>query len=342
MRNFNLIGIDIAKNIFQLVAIDNSGKIVFSKKLKRIELLPFIANLPQTLIAMEACGGAHHWARQFTALGHEVKLISAKYVRPFVKTNKNDFNDALAIAEAASRKTMPTVAIKTIEQQDIQSIHRLRERAVMQRTALGNQIRGLLAERGVVIAKTFCALKREIKDILNSSNPELSDLFKELIHNLYHEFLHYDEIVKNYEKQLQRIAKNNEVCQRLLKIPGVGPLTATYAITIATPQEFKNGRGFSAFIGLVPKQHSSGGKFCLLGISKRGDRYFRTLLIHGARAIITKLPNKQEEQNSWLQKLLERRGYHKTYVALANKNARIIFSLMKNNSEYQGSLAMSI
>lgn len=341
MKDLSVVGIDSAKNVFQLYGIDHRGSREVSKKLQRDQLVAYIAQLPRCTIAMEACGGAHHWARQFQSLGHTVKLISAKYVKPFVKTNKNDYNDAQAITIAANQPEMLFVPIKTLAQHDIQSIHRVRERLVKKRTQLSNQIRGLLMEYGIVMPKGFSTLKRQLPELMSIEKTNVTPILRELLADLYQEFLELNRRILNYEKRLMTLSQQDSRCTQLLEIPGVGPMTATLLTAVmGDANYFKNGRHFAAYVGLVPKQKSSGGKERLLGISKRGHRYLRVLLIHGARAIITRLSSDDpSSQAAWLRSLVQKRGYHKTYVALANKNARIAWALLKGQVPYQAKYA---
>lgn len=336
MSNITLLGIDIAKDVFQLHGVDKTGKAVLKKKVYRSDLASFIANLPKCEIAMESCGGSNYWARKFISLGHGVKLISPQFVKPFVKTNKNDAHDAQAITEAASRPDMRFVPIKELAQQDIQCLHRVRERLITQRTALTNQARGLLAEYGVVTAKGISLLKKQLVEVISSDNIELTPEIREISSDMYDELIALEKRIKMYEQKIKSIFKNNEKCQKLAEIEGIGPMTATIMLTVLSdPTLFKNGRHFAAFLGLVPKQHSSGGRQVLLGISKRGDSYIRSLLIHGARAAIHRCANKTDRRSLWVNQLNERRGYNRSAVALANKNARIVWALMAKNENYK-------
>ncbi len=285
------------------------------------------------LIGMEACGGSNHWARTFIKLGHNVKLMSPQFVKPYVKSNKND---AEAICEAVSRPNMRFVSVKSLEQQDIQSIHRVRSKLIQERTALVNQIRGLLSEYGIVFPKNIANIRKMLPKLLENAENELTFLARELFQDLYYELKEKDKKIKIYDKKIEAICDQNEVCQRVKEIEGIGVLTATALIaTIGDASVFKNGREMSAWIGLVPKQHSSGGKDKLMGISKRGDKYLRYLLIHGARAAIFRCKNKDDKKSKWVANLIERRGMHKAIVALANKNARIAWALMAKNIEYK-------
>lgn len=340
--NISLLGLDIAKNIFQLHGVDSTGKKVLKQRIERNKLSEYIANLPLCTIAMESCGGANYWARVFQRQGHTVKLISPQYVKPFVKTNKNDANDAEAITEAASRPSMHFVPVKQVEQQDIQSIHRVRSRLVKNKTALINEIRGLNLEYGIAMPQGAKKVKGLLRIIIDDQENELTVISRELMQELYEELVELEEKVAKIDKKIKLLCKNNEVCQRILAIPGVGELTAT-AIIAAVPNanEFKNGRHMAAWLGLVPQQSSSGNKQILLGISKRGDRYLRTLLIHGARAALCLYKNLKSKYGDWITKKKESLSLNKAAVALANKNARIIWALLKTGNEFNSNQEMS-
>jgi transposase len=285
---------------------------------------------------MEACGGSHYWARKFSAMGHTVKLMSPQFVKPYVKSNKNDANDAEAICEAVGRPTMRFVGVKTVEQQDILANHRVRSRLVKERTALVNQIRGLLMEYGIVIAQGITHVRKLLPTILEDETNELSVRGRKLFNELLCQLYHVDAQVEVYDKELEQLCRSNELCQRLTELNGVGAISATAIVaTVGDATVFKNGREMSAFFGLVPRQHSSGGKSNLLGISKRGDRYIRCLLIHGARAAIYRAKNLPPKQAQWLTSLIERRGINRATVALANKNARIMWALLTNDEPYK-------
>ena len=334
--NITVLGIDLAKNIFYVHGVDKAGKTVLKRKILRGELAPFIVQLPPCLIGMEACGSAHNWARKFQAMGHTVKLMSPQFVKPYVKSNKNDANDAEAICEAVTRPSMRFVAIKTVEQQDIQALHRIRSGFVQQRTALVNQIRGLLYEYGITIPQGITQVPRFLPQIIENVENRLTTMSQNFFAQLYEQFILLDKQIKNYTRQLEQLAKTSAVCQRIMKVPGVGALTATALIAAVNQgKEFKKGREMSAWLGLVPKQHSSGGKSMLLGISKRGDSYLRTLLIHGARAVIKQVGKQEKYQYSWISKVIERRGKNKASVALANKNARILWAILSKDVEYK-------
>lgn len=335
--NITVLGIDLAKNVFQIHGINATGKVMAKKQLTRAKLLDFVMSLPPCLIGMEACASSHYWARKFKQAGHEVKLISPQFVKPYVKSNKNDRNDAEAICEAVTRPHMRFVAIKSTEQQDnIQAIHRIRSALVQRRTALANQIRGLLGEYGMIVPQGIKILNKQLPLVLEDAQNGLSDLARELFADLYVQLKAVDKQVKQYDTKLEQISHQSEVCQRLIQIPGVGIISATAMIaSVGNANVFKNGREMAAWLGLVPRQHSSGSKILLLGISKRGDRYLRTLLIHGARAVITRSKNRVNKLNEWLVKLKDRRGINKASIALANKNARIIWALMAKGTDYQ-------
>ena len=336
MNEFNIIGIDLAKNFFQLHGTDFRGKAILKKRLSRTGLKQFVANLKPCLIGMEACGGANYWARLFREMGHEVRLISPQFVKPYVKSNKNDAADAEAIAEAVSRPQMRFVPIKEKHHQDIQCLHRIRQRLVRNKTALSNEIRGLLLEYGIILPQRTGPLMQALPRIIDNPNSELSEALKELFLILFEELKALKEHVKNMDSKILRIYQSREDCQRIGEIEGVGPITATaISSAVSDPSVFKNGRQFAAWLGLVPRQHSSGGKDKLLGISKRGDSYIRSLLIHGARTVLRYIENKNDRRSRWAQNVLARRGYNKTCVAIANKNARIIWAMLHTKKEYQ-------
>lgn len=326
------LGIDIAKRVFQLHGVDERGKVVLKKRLSREKLLSFIANMPPCLIGMEACGGSNYWAQKFQSYGHEVKLMSPQFVKPYVKTNKNDAADAEAICEAVRRPNMRFVSLKSTEQQDIQALHRYRQRLIQDRTALVNQTRGLLTEYGIVVSQGIVCIRKELPQILEDTENGLSGLGREIFGKLYEELCELDQKVKVLDKRIILICQQSKDCQRLEKIAGIGPLTATALVSaIGDVHAFKNGRHLAAWLGLVPRQSSSGNKQVLLGISKRGDRYLRTLLIHGARACISFA----KQKSIWLEDLIKRCGKQKAYVALANKNARIVWALLAKQTDYQ-------
>ena len=331
-----VLGIDLAKQSFQLHGVDEAGQTVLKKKLSRKELSAFIARLPVCLIGLEACGGANHWVRVFKTFGHTARMMAPQFVKPYVKSNKNDAVDAEAICEAVQRPNMRFVPEKSIEQQDIQSMHRIRSQLVARRTAQSNQVRGLLMEYGIVIPKGISHVRKQLPLILEMADNGLSDLFRELLSELYEELVHMDSRVNEIEKKLASISAQNEDCQRLLTIPGVGLLSATALVAaIGNIDAFKNGRELAAWIGLVPRQHSTGGKATLMGISKRGDSYLRTLLIHGGRTVVRVAHKHQDQRNRWVSELDQRRGKNISAVAVANKNARIAWALLSKKTTYQ-------
>lgn len=330
------IGLDIAKAIFHLVAVNHQGKPVKKQQLKRKQLLVYFAQLEPCLIAMEACGGANYWAREFQALGHKVKLIAPQYVKAYVRGNKNDYNDAAAIAEAAQRPTMRFVPIKSTEQQDVQNLHRQRERLKREQTALSNQARGLLAEYGIVIHKGIATLKRDLPLILEDATNGLTFCARGLFAELLDELSMLNERIKRCEKKIKAVNQESDQCQRLEEVLGIGPITASALYAAAgNGNDFVNGRHFSAWLGLVPGQHSTGGKSVLLGISKRGNSYLRTLLIHGARAVLRHSATKTDRFSVWAQSLLERRGHNRACVAVANKMARIAWVIMAKGEHFR-------
>lgn len=337
MANVSTIGIDLAKNVFQFHGVDNNGKVVFQRKLTRKKVILFLSNLPPCLIGLEACAGANHWAREIQKLGHDVKLISPQFVKPYVKNDKSDANDAAGICEAVTRPHMRFVPIKKVEQQDIQNIHRIRERLVKTRTALINEIRSLLHEYGIIMPQGVKAFKVGFPLIIADAENELTSLTRELMTTLFGEFNSLEEQIGYYEKKLNIVYKSSPDAQRLATIPGVGKLTATAIIaSVSDARLFKNGREFSAWLGLVPRQNSSGGKQKLLGITKRGDCYIRKLLIHGARASMRWIGEGQcSSRSAWALKLKERRGFNIATVALANKNARVVWSLLVKEENYK-------
>ncbi|MBW3517534.1 MULTISPECIES: IS110 family transposase [unclassified Shewanella] len=330
------IGLDIAKSVFHAVGVDKAGKLIKKKMLRRKDLLPFVAKIEPCLIVMEACGGASYWAREFEQFGHVVKLIAPQYVVPFRQGNKNDYNDALAIAEAAQRPNMRFVKPKSVEQQDVQLLHRMRERLTKQSTALINQVRGMLAEYGIVITKSKSAFKAQLPDILVDEANMLTIKGKAIFYQLYDEVIDIEKRLKSCDTQVLNETHNNVICQRLQTIPGVGPVTATaiYA-AVGDGKDFSNGRHFSAWCGLVPKQHSSGGKDNLLGISKRGNAYLRTLFIHGARAVLRHSGSKSDKLSCWAIQLAERRGFNRACVAVANKLARMSWVIAAREEEFR-------
>jgi transposase len=334
-QELNTVAVDLAKKVFHLVGSDTTGKILWRKRLSRNALTPFIAQLPPILIGIEACGGAHYWARRFREHGHEVRLMAPQFVKPFVKSNKNDMRDAEGIGEAVTRPTMRFVPIKDIDQQDIQSLHRVRDRLIGERTALVNEVHGLMTEYGIVIPKGVPKFRKAVVEKLESEKDKLTALSQEMFWKLVEEFVELEKRIADYQEKLESLAKTHPECQCLMTIPGIGPITATALVAaVGDVGVFKNGRQFAAWLGLVPRQHSTGGQTRLLGISKRGDSYLRKLLIHGARATLRWVKLKTDDRSQWIRGVLERRGWNRTAVAVANKNARIVWALLSRGGVY--------
>ena len=336
------IGIDLAKNVIQVHGVDERGKAALKKQLKRAQVAAFFANLPPCLIGMEACASAHHWARKLESFGHNVKLMAPQFVKPYVKTNKNDVADAEAICEAVSRPNMRFVPVKNAEQQAVLALHRARQGFVKARTAQANQIRGLLAEYGIVIPQGIGHIAKRLPEILENAENDLPGAFRQLLDRLGDHLKELDRQVGELEVQIQAWHRENEVSKRLAQIPGIGPITASALVaSIGDAKNFENGRQLAAWLGLVPRQHSSGGKQVLLGISKRGDTYLRTLLIHGARAVIRVAERKVGHTDSWLARLMGRRNHNVAAVALANKNARTVWALLAHGRDYEANYGVA-
>src|SRR5215510_7298199 len=335
-KKLSVVGIDIAKQVFHLVGMDEHGTILMRKRLYRAQVMAFIAQLPPTLMGMEACGGAHYWARRFREHGHEVKLMAPQFVKPYVKSNKNDMRDAEGIGEAVTRPTMRFVPIKDVDQQDIQALHRVRERLMGERTALVNEVHGLMHEYGIVIPKGVSKFRQAVVGKLEAEKDKLTPLSQEMFWQLVEEFAALEAQLAYYQEKLDTLAQTHPECQRLMTIPGIDPLTATALVAaVSDASAFKNGRQFAAWLGLVPRQHTTGGKERLLGISKRGDTSLRKLLVHGARATIRWVDRKTDRRSQWIRQLVERRGKNRTAVAVANKNARIVWALLTSHQDYQ-------
>jgi transposase len=334
--NITTIGIDLAKNVFQVHGVDARGKVVVRKQLRRGQLAPFFVNLPPCLIGMEACASSHHWGRSLERFGHTVRLMAPQFVKPYVKSNKNDVADAEAICEAVGRPNMRFVPIKSIEQQSILSVHRVRQGFVKARTAQANQIRGLLGEFGLVIPQGISHVAKCVPTLLEDASNELPLAFRQLIDRLTQHLKDLDQQVRDLEREIVAWHRSSELSQKLEKIPGIGPLAATALVaSIADARSFDNGRQVSAWLGLVPEQDSSGGKPVLLGMSKRGDVYLRTLLIHGARSAILAAKRQSECKNVWLANLLNRRHANIAAVALANKNVRTVWALLAHGRDFK-------
>lgn len=331
------IGVDLAKHVFQVHGVDSHEQVKCRKQLKRAQMLDFFRNLEPCLVAMEACGGSHYWARELIKLGHQVRLIAPQFVKPYVKSGKNDANDAEAICEAASRPTMRFVPVKTAEQQAGQSLHRIRSRLIRARTALVNEIRGLLGEFGLVITQRgAAAAHRLLQQSLETPDNGLPGKMRELLRELQDELLAHDARLSKFDQALQQEARSDERCQRLMNVEGIGPISATAIVAaVGDAKQFSSARQFAAWLGLVPSQHSSGGKNQLGSISKKGDTYLRTLLIHGSRSALLACKEKTDRRSLWVQQLQCRRNTNIATVALANKNARIIWAILSKGESYQ-------
>jgi transposase len=341
MSKLTTIGLDLAKNVFHVVGCDSRGQQVLRKRLRRAQVLGYFSQLPPCRVGMEACAGSHYWGREIQALGHEVRLIPAQHVKPLVRGNKNDYNDALAIAEALGRPGLRFVGLKSAAQQDIQALHRLRSRCVAERTALCNQLRGLLAEYGIVLPRGVASLRRGIPELLEDADNGLSALFRRLLAERYRQLQELEGHLATYTRELAHHSTANEACQRLQTIPGYGPVLASvFHGAVGDGAAYRRGRDVAASLGLVPRQHSSGGKARLLGISKRGDRYLRSLLVHGARSVVSRAAGKHDPLNLWITRLRERRGFNRAVVALANKLARIGWAVLARNTTYQAQRAV--
>ena len=336
MSKITTVGLDLAKQVFHVVCCDARGKVVRKRMLKRSQVLRYFAQLEPALVGMEACASAHYWGRALGDLGHEVRLLAAQHVKAYVRGNKNDYNDAQAIAEAVVRPQLRAVAIKTVAQQDIQALHRLRQQCVAARTALSNQLRGLLAEYGVVLPKGLSSVRRRLPALLEDAENGLSECFRALLAQGYHQLCELDAHVEAYTEEVKRQAQRSEACRRLQTIPGFGPIVASvFHSAVGDGQGYRRGRDVSAAVGLVPRQHSSGGKSVLLGISKRGDRYLRSLLVHGARAVVRQAERKDDRLSRWINRIKAQRGHNKAVVALANKLARIGWAVLAQRGVYQ-------
>ncbi|BBS39843.1 putative family 20 transposase (plasmid) [Enterobacter cloacae] len=334
-----IIGIDLAKRVFQVHIVSVQGEKKVNKMITREKLMAFIAQQPSSRIVMEACGSANYWARQFSQFGHEVKQISPQYVAPFRMGSKNDKNDAIAIVEADSRPGMRYVPGKSVEQQDIQCLHRVRQRLMKNRTALINQIRGLGLEYGIAMPEGAHKITACLPDYLEDAENELTILSRQLFHEMLEELQSSQQRIKELDVRLAHISQQNEHTVRLESIPGIGPLGASaLTVSLGDSSDFQNGRHFASYLGLVPKEHSSGGKVKLLGITKRGDSYLRGLLIHGARSVVYRVVNLPDERCSglqcWLKGIITRSGVNKAVVALANKNARMAWALVNQKTVY--------
>lgn len=325
MSEITTVAIDLAKSVFQIHAVNGRGIATVRRQLRR-QVLPFLAQVPRCVVAMEACAGAHYWGRQIGQLGHQVKLIPPQYVKPFVKGNKTDRNDAQAICEAALRPQMPQVAVKSEEQQALLALHRVRSLLEKQRKQLANQLRALLGEFGLVGAKGT----RHLRLMLPEAIAQVPTILGTTLQQAYERLCELERQCAVETSQLEQLTRAQPLCRRLMREPGIGPLSASaFVATLGDPTHYRNGRQVAASLGLVPRQHSSGGRTVLLSISKRGDKYLRTLLIHGARAALRYAPGKIDPLSVWVCELARRRGVNRAVVALANKNARRLWAIWR-------------
>jgi transposase len=334
----NRVGVDLAKNVFQVHGVDAKEQVVWRRQLPRGRWLEAVCERlePGAEVGMEACSGAHHWARELQTRGYRVKLLAPQFVKPYVKSNKTDRNDAEAICEAMSRPGMRFVEVKSVAQQDIQAVHRVRSELVAQRTAKASQIRGLVAEYGLVVPAGLPRLRAALPGWLEDAENGLSERFRRLLFGLWSDLRGLCQRVSELDDEIAAIAKSDPVAQRLQQLRGVGPVTATaLAAAVGSGAQFRRGRDLAVWLGLTPRQHSSGGKVRLLGISKRGDPYLRRLLVHGARAVIQYAKDRDDPLSQWVTRLAARRHVNVATVALANKTARIAWAMIRTGEDYQ-------
>jgi transposase len=336
MMNIASVGIDLGKNTFHLVALGEHSKVLLRKKFSRTQLLAYSANLPSCLIGLEAGAGSHCLGSILREQGHQVRLIPAQFVKPYRKSNKNDFLDAEAIAEAVTKQNMRFVPIKTEEQLDVQAMHRVRDRLVQRRTALINEIRGFLLERGITFAARPIHLRKNLLTVIEDPEQNLSSHLRWLLERLWQEWKQLEADIKAITDEIERISNENPHCQRLQQIPGFGPLVSTATMAaIGNGAAFRRGRDFAAWVGVVPRQYSTGGKQKLLGISKRGNIYLRRMLIHGARAVLFRIKYDTGDLGQWVHRLMQRAPRNKVVVAIANKLARMAWAVLSSGKEYR-------
>lgn len=337
MQNIT-VGLDIAKNTFHAVHMDERGRLLRRKQLKRRQVTAYFSSLEIRCVAMEACGTAHYWSRQLQSLGHEVVQIPPQHVAAYRRKGKNDYNDAEAIAEASQRPNMSHVPTKTVDQQEVQALLRIRERKISERTRLANQIQGLAGEFGVAMGRGRTAICRQLPEHLEDADNGLSDRMRGWLHRLREEYLALDSAVRSLDSELEALVKAQPVCKRAMTVPGIGPINAAalYA-SIGNGRSFQNGRHFAAWCGLVPRQNSTGGKTVLGGITKRGNRHLRQLLIHGARSALmwAEKRDRPDALLRWAVRLKTEKHYNKATVALANKMARVVWAVIVNEQVYQ-------
>ncbi len=331
-----VIGLDTAKHVFQVHGADGAGRAVLKKRLRRAQIADFFGSIPPCVVGLEATRGSSYWARVIGSFGHSVRLIAPQFVKPFLRGQKNDSADAAAICEAVSRPEMRFVTPKSIEQQDLQALHRIRSRLIGCRTQLGNQIRGLLSEYGIIIPLHLSQVRLHLPELFSEEHPLLTSFARELFAGLYEELCVIDTRIQAMEQRIQDSFDANGLCQKIAQVEGIGPVTATAVVgAIGDGRAFRNGRQFAAWLGLVPRQHSSGDKQRLLGITKRGDPYLRMLLVHGARSVVYRAAGKEDARNRWAAEKQRKLGTTKACVAVANKNARIIWALLAKNEPYR-------
>jgi transposase len=329
------IGMDIAKHRFDLHGVDRAGEVTLRRTLARERVREFFAQLPRCEIGMEACGGAHYWHRELSKLGHTVRLLSAHKVKPYVEGNKNNRHDAAAICEAMGRRSMRFVEPKSTAQQDLQSLHRVRALLMRDLTALSNQLRGILHEYGIVMPRGAAALKRTVAEVLHGEDERVTMVLKQLVSEQFERWSYLAGRIAQYDRQVAEFCRQDERCRRLQALEGIGPLSATALVAVCgNGREFQNGRHFSAYLGLVPGHSNTGDKTVMLGITKRGNRYLRTLLIHGGRSTVYAARRRRDRRSIWLQRLTEKHCANLAAVALANKNARVAWALLRYGQEY--------
>ena len=333
--NITTIGLDIAKRVFHVVCCNQQGRLIKKKMLKRAQVHLFFQNHPTCLVALEACATSHYWARKIEQCGHTVKLIPPQHVKAFLIGNKNDYNDAFAISVAARQPHIKSVGIKSIEQQDNQAQHKARSMAIGHRTALCNQIRGLLAEYGICLSLGVSTIRKNLPMLLDDDVEHLSGVFKITLRQLSQQLASLDASIALFDKRIIQGSKNNDICRRLQSIPGIGPMVSSaYFNEVGNGSAYRKGRDVAASLGLVPKQHSSGGKDLLLGISKKGNRYLRCLMVQGSQSVVTNAKRKNDKLSQWINRLVETRGHNRACVAYANKMARMAWAVTVSGEEY--------
>jgi len=337
----NTIGLDLAKNIFHVVGFNHHGKQIFRKQLRRKQVANWFVQQPPSLVGIEACSSSHYWARQLIGQGHEVKLIAPQHVKAFLRGQKNDYNDATAIAEAVARPQMRFVPIKNADQLNMQAVQRIRTKLISERTGLSNQLRGLLSEHGIVMPKSLKVLREHIPELLEDAGNGLSALFRRLLNHGWQRLLRMDDEIQELDRELNHVVKEDTDCQLLMSIPGYGPVvSSSFSVALGDTSCFKRGRDVAASLGLVPRQHSTGGKAKLLGISKRGNKELRTLLVQGAKSVLIRAKGKDDPLCQWALKVSARHGHNKAVIALANKLARIGWAVLNTQTPYKPGYAL--